>query len=429
VLAHGPRIGPTGLIAGYAAAFLAFSGLETIAQLAPAMREVRRRMAYRAMAAVVLSMAITSPLLTLWSTTLLQDQKADPNQFISLLGTHVAGPALGAYVAITASLLLVFASNTAIIGSYHVLIALSRMSFLPRVFERRNRWRRTPHLAILLAVAVPVLLVAGTRGQVDLLGDLYAFGLLGAFILTCLALDIVRWHERDRWRTRSARAGFALGVLTTVLVSVAWITNLFTKPLAAEFGGGLTLLGLVVGLATYSYVSGRSPVVFPFLHRPGVHTVPIALARRMTPAEVLAVLPADTEGIHAVVETALAIAGERPVVFLYRGVKPRARHGDLLEVTDPYLEDPKAQAAFAQAERQARKTAVDRRYVYVPGGLHSEVVGDVWKAIHPRETVVVEGDQHVLPAIAIDRVRRTYVDLVPVLRLVSARPRLMSAAM
>ena len=150
---QGPQLTPLLLLTGYGAAFLAFSGLESIAQLAPAMREPRRIVSNRAMGAVVLTMAITSPLLTLWSTTLL-NANSDPNQFISLLGAHVAGRFLGDYVAISGALLLVFASNTAIIGAYHVFIALTRMGFLPRVLEHRNPWRRTPHWAILAAVVL-----------------------------------------------------------------------------------------------------------------------------------------------------------------------------------------------------------------------------------------------------------------------------------
>ena len=63
------------------------------------MREPRRLVSTRAMAAVVVTMAVTAPLLTLWSTTLLSGG-ADPNQFISLLGQHVAGRFLADYVAV-----------------------------------------------------------------------------------------------------------------------------------------------------------------------------------------------------------------------------------------------------------------------------------------------------------------------------------------
>jgi amino acid transporter len=427
-LGHGPALTPVVLITGYSAAFLAFSGLETIAQLAPAMREVRRVVANRAMLAVVVVMAITSPLLTLWSTTLLTGSP-DPNQFISLLGGQVSGPMLAGFVAISGALLLIFASNTAVIGAYHVFIALSRMGFLPRVLERRNRWRNTPHWSILLAIAVPVLLVAATGGAAALLGDLYAFGLLGAFILTCLALDVVRWHDPASRATPLARLGYWIGVLTTVLVVVAWLTNLIAKPLATAFGGGLTLAGLVVGLATYSYSRTREPLVFPFLHRPGRPLVPIAGGRRMPHCEVLAVLPHDPELAEAVVEAATAAAsGDRPLVFLYRGDDPSERHAELMEVADPYLRDRAAQVAFARAESRARRATRDRRYVYVPGSLRREVVGDVWKELSPAETLIIDGDQDVLPPIAVDRVRRTRVDGFSVLRLVRGWPRPARAA-
>src|SRR3981081_2352654 len=102
-LASGPPLSPLPLIIGYAAAFLAFSGLGSISQLAPAMSEPRSTIAHREMVAGVVTVAITSPLLTLWSTTLLNGTNPDPNQFMSLLGAKVAGGFLSAYVAVTGS--------------------------------------------------------------------------------------------------------------------------------------------------------------------------------------------------------------------------------------------------------------------------------------------------------------------------------------
>jgi amino acid transporter len=414
-LGHGPSLGPLTLVRGYAGAVLAFSGLETISQLAPAMRQPRRRVAYRAMGAVALTMAVTSPLLTIWSTTLLQGTGANPNQFISLLGARVGGAALGVYVATTGALLLVFASNTGVIGAYHVLIALARMGFLPRLLDQRNRWRQTPHWAILLAVGLPVAVVVLSRGDLELLGDLYAFGLLGAFILTCISLDVVRWREYGRQWSAGRVAFFALGLVTTGLVAVAWLTNLVAKPLATEFGGGLTVLGLVVGGFTYAR---RRPVILPFRHHPEV-PVMLPTASRAEPSAVLAVIPDDLRAAEAVVATAIREAAGRPLIFLYRG-RVRLPAAELLEVADPYLRDRSAQAAFAHAERAARGVR-DRRYVYLPAD-GPEAVAGVWRAIRPRETVLAQGDEAGLPPIALDRVRLRYVDGLPILHLISGRP-------
>ena len=413
---HGYSLTPIFVIQGYAGAFLAFSGLETIAQLAPAMREPRVMVSRKAMAFVVLIMAITSPPLTIFSTTILHGN-LNPNQFISLLGAHVAGGVLGAYVAITGALLLIFACNTAIIGAYHVFVALARMGFLPRAVERRNQWRGTPTLAIVLAIGVPIAVVLVAEGNVGTLGDLYAFGLLAAFVLTCVSLDVVRWFDYlGRW-TPGRVALFGTGILTTLLVALAWGTNLINKPAATIFGGGLTILGLAIGLITYAY---RRPLVFPALHRGGLSVTPTAIGRRMSPAQIMVVLPHELPSAEAVVSTALHRAENRPIVFLYRGDRPSPRHAEIFEVTDPYLQDRNAQAAFRQAEREARKVTPDRRFVYVPGSFRRETVGDIWKKIRPHETVMVDGDQDVIPPLAVDRVRRRTVDNIPILTLVAA---------
>ncbi len=413
---HGHPLTPIFVVEGYAGAFLAFSGLETIAQLAPSMREPRKSISRKAMAFVVLIMALTSPPLTIFSTTILHGN-LNPNQFISLLGTHVAGAVLGGYVAVTGALLLIFACNTAIIGAYHVFVALARMGFLPRAVERRNHWRETPTLAILLAVGVPVVVVLVAQGNVGTLGDLYAFGLLAAFVLTCSSLDVVRWFDyAGRWNTGRI-VMFAVGVLTTLLVALAWGTNLVNKPAATVFGGGLTILGLIIGFTTYAY---RRPLVFPVLHRGGVALTPVGLGRSLEPAQIMVVLPHELPAAEAVVLTALRRAANRPVVFLYRGDRAAAGQAEFLEVTDPYLKDRNAQAAFRQAEREARKVTRDRRFVYIPGSFRREAVGDVWKSIRPHETVVVDGDQDVIPPVAVDRVRRTTVDNIPILSLVAS---------
>jgi amino acid transporter len=402
-MATGPRIAPVALLTGYAAAFLAFSGLESIAQIAPAMRQPRNRVAYRTMAAVVVTMAATSPLLTLWSTTLLP-ANSDTNQFISFLGAQVAGPLLGSTVAISGALLLVFASNTAIIGAYHVFIALTRMGFLPRVLERRNHWRHTPQWAILLAVSVPVIVVYAAQADVNLLGDLYAFGLLGAFVLTCGALDIVRWRE-TRHRSPLGWLGFGIGVLTTVAVAVAWSVNLVAKPLATEFGGGLTVVGLIVGFATYYRSRLRRPAVFPVSFRADRAAASIREALAGRPAEVLVILPHDAELAQQVIESAAERAAGRRAVFLYRGTTHLAP-SEFLEVADPYLKDHAAQDAFARAESAVRKTIRERRYVYLPGNLRPDLAGDVWRHISPLETIAADPDQGLLPPLAIERVRR-----------------------
>jgi amino acid transporter/nucleotide-binding universal stress UspA family protein len=257
------EVSPYELLVGFSAAWLAFSGLESISQLSPAMRFPLRRTTRLAMAAVILTMIVTSPVLTALSIGLVPDQlKATQSErFISELGLVVGGLGIKLAVVLTASSLLLFASNTAIIGSYHVFLALARQGFLPKILELRNRAFNTPHIAVLIATSVPVLLILLTRGHLLLLGDMYAFGLLGAFVFSSFSLDAIRWRlgRRD--------FGFWIGVLTTLMVMVAWGVNLVEKHLATYFGGAVTLIGMLIAFGVRRGWFIEALTQIPFIER------------------------------------------------------------------------------------------------------------------------------------------------------------------
>lgn len=231
-------------LVGFAGAWLAFSGLESISQLSPAMRTPVRATARRGMILVVASILITSPVLTLFSVVLLPNavKAHESERFISELGAMWGGFPLKVAVVATASTLLLFAANTAIIGSYHVFLALAERGFVPAVLTARSRRYGTPHLAIAVATGVPMLIIALTQGHLETLGEMYAFGLLGAFVLSSAGLDVIRWRRGRR------RLGFWLGILTTLMVVTAWSVNLVTKQLATIFGGGLVAIGMLVAV-------------------------------------------------------------------------------------------------------------------------------------------------------------------------------------
>jgi len=406
----GPRLTPIFLLTGYAGAFLAFSGLESIAQLSPALADPRRRVANLGMGLVVITIALTSPLLTLWSTTLLGSH-ANSNQFVSLLADYAAGPALAWAVAISGALLLIFASNTALIGSYHVFLALTRMRFLPGVLARRNRWRDTPHWAIAVATVIPVAVVILARGSAGTLGDLYAFGLLGAFMLTSLSLDVIRWHERV------PAIVMVVGIITTAAVTLAWLTNLFAKPLATIFGGGLALVGVGIGLTTYRRAHRDGvPAVFPHLLRDDRPPTLIARARRIGACYVLAVVPSEPGPAVALAKAAVEAAHNQPIVFLYRGQGlPRSGLPHLMEIVDPYLADGTAQNILGRVEREARTHGGHRKYIYVGKGTTAEAVGRIDAALQPMHTLVVDSPQERSTPTAPGRPARTTVDSVTIL--------------
>lgn len=238
---------PWQVLVGYSGAWLAFSGLESISQLSPAMRDLGAT-PRKGMLAVVVSVLITAPALTFFSTFVLSRsvKDHDSERFISELAAIVGGEPLKLAVVLTASALLLFAANTAIIGNYHVMMALVRRNFLPEALGALSHRFQTPTRAVVLSTAVPAVILVVAGGSMTLLGELYAFGLLGAFILTSIGTDILRWRDEDRgWN-------FALGVLTSVLVALAFGVNLVSKPHATIFGGTLAGIGMLVGVATSS---------------------------------------------------------------------------------------------------------------------------------------------------------------------------------
>jgi amino acid transporter len=443
------------LLIGFASSFLAFSGLESISQLSPVMKQPRKKVAGLAMFLVVLTIGITSPLLTMLSTTLLPDAAANEiqrEQIISLLAGHWGNTVLQIEVAISASALLVFAANTAIIGAYHVFMALSRMEFLPAIILKRNKLRGTPHFSIALATGIPMLVILFTGGNTVILGDMYAFGLLGAFTLTCLGIDIIRYHEWKKARqarqsmaahppdgqvtvattthdlqishmqapttidlsttngigstatalqeTRGLwfKVDFYLGILTTFLVALAWCTNLVSKPLATTFGGGITLLGMTIAYVHYirSEKTGRVPV-------------PVVVTRidERLPDSVLAVLIPGNEHNDAVIRTAINNAREmgRPIMFLYIGEhRVREAAPRMLEIVDPYLEDLHAKEIFGKAESLSLRAKLPmRKYVYLQG--EPNIVGQVWQLVHPHDTVTAAENSQRFQDINPDRIR------------------------
>src|SRR5438045_9732997 len=87
-------------------------------------------------------------------------------------------------------------------------MALSLMDFFPAIVLKRNKLRGTPHYSIALATSIPIIVLIIANGSINFLGELYAFGLLGAFTLTCLGLDIIGHRERKASCTLAAQLSY-----------------------------------------------------------------------------------------------------------------------------------------------------------------------------------------------------------------------------
>ncbi|HEV2654863.1 MAG TPA: APC family permease, partial [Ktedonobacteraceae bacterium] len=458
-------------LVGFAGSFLAFSGLESISQLSPVMKQPHKRVAGIALLLVVLTVGLTSPLLTMLSTLLLPAQAGNDvqsAQIISLLAGVYGGHVLQTEVAISASALLVFASNTAIIGAYHVFIALSRMEFLPSFILRRNKLRGTPHLSIALATGIPIAILIAVQGNINILGDMYAFGLLGAFTLTCLGLDIVRARDWRRANKQAAATGTVLqaslngqetqegandqvhsenqkriinahdlqisgsepvsnnGAGSSLTAGVHTATSevkglwfkidfflgvLTTLLVATAWSVNLVSKPLATAFGGSVALLGMGVAVVNNRRSSNTGRVPVPAAvthiEEALPNSVLAILLPDSKKNDAVIRAAINNADERqrPIMFVYVG-KPgvRATAPRMMEIVDPYLEDQGAKQSFGKAEGRVVKSKIPSR-TYVYLQGDPDIANLFWQQVHPRDTVVAADNSERFKDINPDRVR------------------------
>jgi amino acid transporter len=446
------------ILTGYAGAFLAFSGLESIAQLAPVMRVPRRKVVSVALATVALTVGFTGPLLTIFSTILLTDPRfrdtmvsphyaisPEPTQFISLLAGAYGGVTLAVAVAITASALLIFASNTAIIGAYHVVLALSRLRYFPRLVRRTDPIRHSPFVAIALVTLIPLVVLIVVGGNIDLLGELYGFGLLGAFSLMCISMDMIRWRERrggayvgalvdpelvgrERSTNDAARAMLDHRAARTSVPWTQWMQTLpveLRRPLgeiAVKLRSALlpvratwvrvwpdvkyylgfltTALVLVAWLTNLIgkplatafggglTIIGLSVAALHYRYQATRYPVVFLNAPMAVPGSRLVVLSPIGNHIKAVIKDAMRQAKEYTPVFLFLAPPSHLPPPRLFEIQDRFGMDEEAQLALSRAKRACQQAGIDGVYLYAVGG--APQVFEIARRVRPSEIVAEE---------------------------------------
>jgi amino acid transporter len=233
------------LLTGYASTWLAYSGLESAAQISGAMKEPVGKTAWKAMWVVIIVVAVFSPTITASALYIVPDKVkiADNESLLSILGLMTGGPFLEWAVVLAATTLLLMACNTAIAGNYHVNVRLADLGFMPAFLRKRHPRLGTPYWSIIISAVVPMAIILVAQGSVETLGDLYNFGLLGTLTISSIAVDSLRWRDGDRGFR------FWFGVFTSFALVAAWLINMVNKPHALLFGGSLAAILILVGMS------------------------------------------------------------------------------------------------------------------------------------------------------------------------------------
>jgi hypothetical protein len=147
-------------------------------------------------------------------------------------------------------LILAGAVNTAIVGSNGVLNRVSEDGVLTDWFRKPHPRYGTSSRLINIVVLLQLVTIVLSRGNVYVLGEAYAFGVVWSFAFKSLAMLVLRFTEPDaprEWRVpMNIRMGgreipVGLGLISCVLFAAALI-NLFTKQTATIAGMLFTLV-------------------------------------------------------------------------------------------------------------------------------------------------------------------------------------------
>ncbi len=160
-----------------------------------------------------------------------------------LLGPYEVRLLFQMFVVVVGILMLSGACNTAIIGSNGVLNRLSEDGVLPDWFRHPHKKFGTTYRLLNSIVFLQIVVVIVSRGNVFLLGEAYAFGVIWSFSMNALSTLILRfkrpadreWKMPLNFRFRGREVPVGLGLVTLVLFATA-LTNLFTKEVATISG-------------------------------------------------------------------------------------------------------------------------------------------------------------------------------------------------
>ena len=249
-----PQIGAIAVIVAFGHSLLSMSGFETLAQV---YREIAypklKNLKYTGNIVCIYAVFCTG-VITLFAGMIIPD--AVRGQYVdNLLGgltSHLAGPAalrllFHVFVVIVGVLILSGAVNTSMIGANGVMNRLAEDRVLLDWFRRPHKRYGTTSRIINLITLLQLGTIVMSGGDVNLLGEAYAFGVVWSFFLKSLGVTVLRFKRHDQeYKTPInfwiGKTEIPVGLLVTTLVlGVVAIANLFTKQIATIYGVSFTI--------------------------------------------------------------------------------------------------------------------------------------------------------------------------------------------
>ncbi len=171
---------------------------------------------------------------------------------MNLVGPYLLKLVFHVFVVVVGVFILSGAVNTAIIGANGILNRVAEDGVLLNWFRKPHRRYGTTFRIINLVVVLQCATIVASRGDMYLLGEAYAFGVVWSFFLKSLGVLALRFQRNDQeykfpfnLHIRGVELPIGLGVTTLILGFVA-IANLFSKQIATIYGLAFTVLVFIV---------------------------------------------------------------------------------------------------------------------------------------------------------------------------------------
>ena len=312
---------------GIAVGMIAYTGIETISNMAEEARDAERTVPQGTQLVVlaVLGLYVLLPVIALSAMPVTENAAGD---FSTELGTTFADdPVLGIvenlglgaglteamriYVGVLAAVILLIATNAALIGVSRLTFSMGHYRQLPERLRQVHPRFNTPYVAILAFSGVAALTMV--PGQTDFLATMYSFGAMLSF--TVAHVSVLRLRQRFPDLKRGWKPAWNLrfrGVelpLTAILGGLgtfsAWIVVMALNLRTLVVGAGWMLLGISV------YYFYRRRCELPLVETVKVVTPEPLGVEEVEYQSVLVAFEGDEPFSKEAVATAVRLAGRR----------------------------------------------------------------------------------------------------------------------
>jgi len=257
-------IGAIGIMIAFGHSILAMSGEESLAQVNREIEAPKLKNLLRAGFVIFIYSMLLTSLISFFAVMIIPDSVRMAHYSDNLIGglaMFVVGPlwlrlALRAFVVFVGFLILAGAVNTALVGSNGVLNRVAEDGVLLDWFRHPHPRYGTSYRIVNLVTFLQIATIVLSRGDMYVLGEAYAFGVVWSFVFKSLSVLVLRYRDRTRrtWRVplnlkwlKPGGVEFPLGLALIFLVLFATaVVNLFTKQVATVWGIAFTLVLFVV---------------------------------------------------------------------------------------------------------------------------------------------------------------------------------------